>query len=288
MDDPSIYDLHEPQWCPGCGNFALLDAVKEALSELDIKPHELLVACGIGQAGKFGFSLKANLFAGLHGRMLPLAWGMKIANHKAPVLVVSGDGCFFAEGGNHFIHNLRRNLDVTMIASDNRVFGLTKGQASPTAEAVVTTKIQPEGGGAAALNPCALALVSGATFVARSFTGNREELIDLIKRAFRHRGAAFIDLLSPCVSFNQTNTFAWYRQHTAPLDANHETTDFDRALHLARCGDDQGRLVTGLLYQVAAPVFGEGRRVLQGEILARKMEARRPTEIKRFFPRFRG
>lgn len=279
----TIFDLHEPQWCPGCGNFSLLTALKQALVELGIKPHELIVAAGIGQASKIGFSLKANLFDGLHGRTLPLAMGIRLANHRAPLLAISGDGCFFAEGGNHFIHNLRRDLDVVIIAGNNRVFGLTKGQAAPTAEADFSSKLQPGGSGAEPLNPCALALVSGASFVARSFTGNQAELAGLIEAAFRHRGAAFIDVLSPCVSFNKINTFSWYKENTAPLPGDYVATDRDQALQRARRGDSQGRLLTGLFYQNANNVHADA----PSPTLVERSQQRRPADIEPLLAAFR-
>ena len=280
------YALHEPQWCPGCGNFDLLDCVKQALCELEIEPHQLMLAVGIGQASKLGFSLKANMFNGLHGRMLPLALGMKMANREAPVLVVSGDGCFYAEGGNHFIHNLRRNLDVTMLASDNRVYGLTKGQASPTSAADFTTKIHPEGVGAAPINPSALALVSGATFVARTFTGNKPEVVALIKAALRHRGAAFIDIMSPCVSFNKVNTFAWYKQRAKPLGPEHDPTDLAAALKWALLPNEE-IIPTGILYQVQRPVFGDHLAAMRGEPIAARTWSYNPERVRPLFAKFK-
>ncbi|MDP8225465.1 MAG: thiamine pyrophosphate-dependent enzyme [Candidatus Lernaella stagnicola] len=281
------YELHEPQWCPGCGNFDLLDCLKSALVDLGIEPRELMLATGIGQASKLGFSLKANMFDGLHGRMMPLALGMKMANHQAKVLVISGDGCFYSEGGNHFIHNIRRNLDVTMIASDNRVFGLTKGQASPTAAADYVTKIHNEGVGATELRPSALALVCGATFVAKTFTGYREQLVELLKAGIMHKGAALIDVMSPCVSFNKVNSFAWYKQHSGFIPEGHDAGDLDAALQLAMHGLPDGRIPTGLYYQVERPVFGANRKALQGEPIVTQTLTRKPERAAELFARFR-
>ena len=176
------YSYFKPEWCPGCGNFDILDCVKQALCELEIENHEMIVVAGIGQTSKLGFSVKTNMFDGLHGRSLPVALGVKMANHRARVLAISGDGDFYGEGGNHFIHALRRNLDVTILAGDNRVYGLTKGQASPTSTYDFKSKIHREGTGSQPIRPTMLALASGATFVAKGFSGEKEQLIGLIKQ----------------------------------------------------------------------------------------------------------
>jgi len=285
MNCAGDFALHEPQWCPGCGNFELLDALKQALCDEGLRPEELIVAAGIGQASKLGFSLKANLFNGIHGRMLPLALGMKMANHEARVLVVSGDGCFYAEGGNHFLHNLRRNLNVLILASDNRVYGLTKGQASPTAADGFTTKVHPEGTGARELNPTALALVAGATFVAKTFTGRRDELIELIRMGLGHRGTAFIDIMSPCPSFNKVNTFAWYKSRITPLPADHDPTDHAAALAMAM--DNQDKIATGLYYRVERPVFGDHLSALRAGPIAARTTAFTPERVRPLFARFK-
>jgi 2-oxoglutarate ferredoxin oxidoreductase subunit beta len=277
---------HDPQWCPGCGNFDLLEYVKQALCDLGLAPHQVILAVGIGQASKLGFSVKTNLFDGLHGRTLPLALGVALANHQAPLLAVSGDGCFYAEGGNHFIHALRRNLNVAILASDNRVYGLTKGQASPTSSYDFTSKAQPEGVGAQPLNPSLLALAAGATFVARTFTGNKAEVIGLIKEAMNHRGAALIDIMSPCVSFNKVNTFAWYKQRVKPIPGDHDPSDLHGALRLASNPTDEV-IFTGVYYQVSRPVFGSHLRALQGEPLAKRTLGYTPDRVTPLFARYR-
>ena len=250
-----------PQWCPGCGNFVTFDCLQTALCNLQIKARDYVIAAGIGQAAKLGFSLKCNLLAGLHGRALPLAMGLKMANHQLKVLAISGDGCFYAEGGNHLLHTARRNLDVTILASDNRVFGLTKGQASPTAAATFTTRVHPEGVGAQPLEPTLIALSAGATFVAKAFTGNPEELTAIMEKAIQHKGFALIDILAPCVSFNKVNTFAWFKKRARTIAAEHDQNNLAAAIELAQF-DPEVMIPTGIYYQDERPVYGSNKRAL--------------------------
>jgi 2-oxoglutarate/2-oxoacid ferredoxin oxidoreductase subunit beta len=286
MTNTSRFDLHKPQWCPGCGNFDLLECVKLALTELDLQPHNVMLSAGIGQASKLGFSLNTNMFNGLHGRSLPLALGMHMANHEAPILVIAGDGCLYAEGGNHFLHNLRRNLNVTILASDNRVYGLTKGQASPTASMDYVTKIHPDGVGNQPFLPSAVALVAGATFVAKAFTGKKEQIVDLLKRAIQHRGTSVLDIMSPCISFNKVNTFKWYKDNATDLPVGHDPGNIDTALSLAMHGHD-GKIPTGLYYQVDRPVFGDHRSAMSGEPIAKRTLSHRPEQVAELFEKYK-
>ena len=275
------FEGSEPQWCPGCGNFEILECTKQALCDLGMTARDFVMAMGIGQSSKLGFSLKCNMFYGLHGRALPVALGMKLASHETKVIAVAGDGCFYAEGGNHFIHNARRNLDVTVLAGDNRVYGLTKGQASPTSSADYVTKVHPEGVGSLPINPTLLALASGATFVARGFSGDRTELTGLIKKALNHKGFALIDILFPCISFNKVNTFAWFKQRVRPIGKKHDSTDFDAALKLATTKGDE--LLTGVFYQAARPVFGEHLSALKGDSIAKRTLDYSPERVRPLF-----
>ena len=274
------------QWCPGCGNFDTLECLKTALCNLQIEARDFVIAAGIGQAAKLGFSLRCNLLAGLHGRALPLALGLKMANHKLKVLAVSGDGCFYAEGGNHLLHNARRNLDITMLASDNRVFGLTKGQASPTAAADFITKIHPEGSGAQPLEPTLLALSAGATFVAKAFTGNPDELTAIIEAGINHQGFALIDILSPCVSFNKVNTFAWLKKRIEPIAESHDRNNRAAALQLAQFNPEE-KIPTGIYYQTEKPVYGAHKKALSGEPIAGRTQNYKPERVKPLFARYR-
>jgi 2-oxoglutarate ferredoxin oxidoreductase subunit beta len=249
-DYHSDYPNH---WCPGCGNFGILDAMKSALAALDLPPEKILIVSGIGQAAKTPHFLECNCFHSLHGRALPVATGAKIANHQMTVLVSTGDGDCYGEGGNHFMHAIRRNIDVTVLAHNNGVYGLTKGQASPTSMEGMQTKIQPGGVIAGAFNPLAVALSLGADFVARGFSGEGEQLSELIQAGIRHSGFALIDILQPCVSFNRLNTHKWYKDRIVPIEESHDETDLIAALQLALHAD--GRIPTGIYYCRETPTY---------------------------------
>ena len=252
----STNDYHSDypnQWCPGCGNFGILDAMKSALAALDLSPEKILIVSGIGQAAKTPHFLQCNCFHSLHGRALPIATGAKIANHHMTVIVSTGDGDCYGEGGNHFMHAIRRNIDVTVLAHNNRVYGLTKGQASPTSMEGMQTKIQPGGVIAGAFNPLAVALSLGAGFVARGFSGEGDQLSDLIQAGIRHGGFALIDILQPCVSFNRFNTHKWYKDRVAPIAETQDETDLIAALQLALGAED--RIPTGIYYRREAPSY---------------------------------
>ncbi len=206
------YENGETAWCPGCGNFQILKAVKQALVNLKLEPYQVVIVSGIGQAGKLPHYLKCNLFNGLHGRSLPVATGIKIANHKLTVLAVGGDGDGYGEGGNHLIHAIRRNINITYIVHNNQIYGLTKGQASPTSEMGLVTKTTPQGIILKPFNPMAMAISLGATFVARGYSAKIPHLTGLIEAGINHEGFALIDVLQPCVSFNRLNTYQWYNE----------------------------------------------------------------------------
>lgn len=227
------YGTYETAWCPGCGNFSILEAVKRGLVASELKPHQVLFVSGIGQAAKAPHYLNANVFNGLHGRALPVASGAKLANPGLKVIVESGDGCNYGEGGNHFLAAVRRNIDLTMIVHDNQVYGLTKGQASPTTQEGFVTKAQPEGVASAPFNPIAVAVAMQASFVARGFSGMIDHLAGLIQQALAHEGFALIDVLQPCVSFNKVNTFAWYKKRCYTLPEQHDPTDWQAAMEVA-------------------------------------------------------
>ncbi len=231
----SIEDFgkYETAWCPGCGNFALLEAVKKGLVIAGKAPSEVVFVSGIGQAAKAPHYLNANLFDGLHGRSLPVATGIKLANPALTVIVESGDGCSYGEGGNHFISAIRRNVDVTMIVHDNQVYGLTKGQASPTSSPELKTKAQPNGSWSEPFNPLVVAVAMRAGFVARGFTGYIDHLAELIAQGIAHRGFALIDVLQPCVSFNHINTFAWYKKRCYKIEDEYDPADWEGAMKRA-------------------------------------------------------
>ncbi|RLA88009.1 MAG: 2-oxoacid ferredoxin oxidoreductase, partial [Deltaproteobacteria bacterium] len=227
------YGKYETAWCPGCGNFSILDAVKRGLVGSELEPHQILFVSGIGQAAKAPHYLNTNVFNGLHGRALPVATGVKLANPDLQIIVESGDGCNYGEGGNHFLAAIRRNIDLTLIVHDNQIYGLTKGQASPTTMEGFVTKAQPEGVASAAFNPIAVAVAMQASFVARGFSGMIEHLAGLIEEAIAHEGFALIDVLQPCVSFNKVNTFAWYKKRCYTLPEEYDATDWQAAMGMA-------------------------------------------------------
>ncbi|MFH1138751.1 MAG: 2-oxoacid:ferredoxin oxidoreductase subunit beta [Pseudomonadota bacterium] len=241
------YGSFEPAWCPGCGNFMILEALKKALTAKDLAPSRVLFVSGIGQAAKTPHYLRGNVFNGLHGRALPAASGAKLANPNLTVIVESGDGCTYGEGGNHFLAALRRNINLTCLVHDNQVYGLTKGQASPTTEAGFVTKAQPFGVFNIPFNPVAAAVGMKAGFVARGFSGDVDHLAGLIMQGIDHRGFALIDILQPCVSFNKVNTFAWYKKRCQPLPAAYDPADWDTALKTAHQWGD--RIPVGVIFK---------------------------------------
>ena len=248
------FDSPDPAaWCPGCGNFGIQAALKTALARLGKKPQELLLVSGIGQAAKMPHYVKANFFNGLHGRALPAAAAAKIANRELTVVVTTGDGDCYGEGGNHFLHNIRRNVDMTVLVHDNQVYGLTKGQASPTTEQGVKTRIQPRGVILAPFPPLETALALGCGFVARGYAAEREHLAELILAGIAHKGFSLIDVFQPCVSFNKINTYDWYAGKVYKLGPEHDPADRAAALALAR---QRERLPIGVLYSRPGPDYG--------------------------------
>ena len=221
------YDLGKIDiaWCPGCGNFSILNCLKQVLVELNIQPQKLVIVSGIGQAAKIPQYLKTNYFNGLHGRSLPPATGIKASNPDLAVIAESGDGDMYGEGGNHFIHSIRRNPDITNIVHDNMVYGLTKGQASPTSEMGFRTPLQSNGVILEPFNPISVAISLDASFVARAFSGDIKETKEILKMAIKHEGYSLVDILQPCVSFNKINTFDWFKKNTYYLDKKHDPTN---------------------------------------------------------------
>ena len=261
------FETFETAWCPGCGNFNILDSLKNALTDLQLDPHDVLMVGGIGQAAKLPQYISANSFCGLHGRSVPPAAAAKIVNPRLTVIINSGDGDSYGEGGNHFIHNIRRNIDIAHFIHDNQVYGLTKGQASPTADPGSVTPVQVEGNLNIPFNPVLMAIAAGAGFVARSFSGKPDHLREMMKQAIRFKGYAMVDILQPCVSFNKINTFAWYNQRVYELDGGYDNTD--RAAAMIKSMEFGDRIPIGVLYQKEQPTFHEQHEVLRnGQILA--------------------
>jgi 2-oxoglutarate ferredoxin oxidoreductase subunit beta len=265
------YGDHETAWCPGCGNFSILEAVKQALVANQLKPHEVLFVSGIGQAAKAPHYINTNLFNGLHGRSLPVATGSKLANPELTVIVESGDGCNYGEGGNHLLAAIRRNIDITLLVHNNQVYGLTKGQASPTSPEGFVTKAQPQGVASAPINPVAVAVAMKVGFVARGFSGEVDHLSELIQQGIKHRGLALIDILQPCVSFNKVNTFAWYKKRCYTVSSTHDPTDWEAAIRVAYEWGD--KIPIGIIYRNDRPSFEEHFPVLnQGPLVSRDVD----------------
>jgi len=241
------FDLEgiEIHWCPGCGNYLELKIMKETLSELGIKPKNLVLISGIGQAGKFPHFMRSQSYNGLHGRYLSAALGVKAANPELTVIAVSGDGCTYSEGGNHFLHTIRYNPNIVNIVHNNQVYGLTKGQASPTSQLGFKTKVQTFGVINEPFNPVAVAISLHASFVARAFVGDLEKTKEILKKAIKHKGYALIDLLCPCVTFNRVNTFQWYKDNSYYLDKSHDSYDQMQAMKVAL---DTHKFALGIFY----------------------------------------
>jgi len=231
----------DPDWCPGCGDFGVLASLQKALVELEIQPHEVITISGIGCSSNLPGFIKTYGMHTLHGRALAVATGAKLANHDLHVVVTGGDGDGFGIGGNHFIHTMRRNVDLTYIAMDNQIYGLTTGQTSPTSRLGMKTKSMPFGNIEEPLNPMTLALAAGATFVARGFSGEPKHLIDLIKQAIQHKGFSFIDAFSPCVTYNHDNTYPWFKERVKKLEdeAGYDATDWHAAMKKALLWGDE-------------------------------------------------
>nr|WP_321514236.1 2-oxoacid:ferredoxin oxidoreductase subunit beta [uncultured Pseudodesulfovibrio sp.] len=246
------YGQFETTWCPGCGNFSILSSLKKALTDMDIAPHEVMISSGIGQAAKMPHYLNCHMFNGLHGRSLPVAQGMKMANPEMKVICVSGDGCTYGEGGNHFLAAIRRNLDITMLVHNNQIYGLTKGQASPTTGRGHVTKAQPKGAQSEGFNPVSTAVAMKASFVARAFSGEPDHLASMITQAVNHTGFSLVDILQPCVSFNKVNTFAWYKERTYFME-DHDATNWGAAME--KSDEFNERIPLGVLYRNDRPVF---------------------------------
>jgi 2-oxoglutarate ferredoxin oxidoreductase subunit beta len=220
-------------WCPGCGNFNILSSLEHALAELGIPPEKVVVVSGIGQAAKIPHYFRTHFFNGLHGRALPPATAIKAVNPGLTVIAASGDGDMYGEGGNHFIHTIRRNPNITNVVHNNMVYGLTKGQASPTSQLGFRTPVQVRGVILEPFNPISLAITMGAAFVARALAGDIEQTKDILKKAISHEGYALVDILQPCISFNKVNTFQWFKENTDYLEDSYDPEDREKALQMS-------------------------------------------------------
>ena len=251
---PQHYKTDEhPIWCPGCGDFGVLASLYQSLAKLQIPPKDLVVVAGIGCSGRTPGFVRSYGFHVVHGRVLPVALGVKLANPKLTVIGVGGDGDGFAIGGGHIPHAARRNMDIAYLVMDNATYGLTKGQYSPTAPKGFQAGSTPYGNIEKPLNPLAMLIAYGATFVARGYSGKPKELTDLINRAIEHKGFAFVDIISPCITFY--NTYKVIPPKLAEVPKEHDVTNRTKAFELAFLED---KVYLGVLYQVQEPTFEEG------------------------------
>jgi len=259
------YKGQTPAWCPGCGNFGILKTFKDAVVDLGIEPYQFVIVSGIGQASKLPHYLKCNTFNGLHGRTLPVATGIRLANHEMLVIAVAGDGDCYGEGGNHLLHAIRRNINVKLFVHDNQIYGLTKGQPSPTSSEGMITKNQPFGVFSEQLNPMALGVALDCSFVARGFAGDLGHLKELMKASILHKGLSLLDILQPCVTFNKINTFEWYKQRVYYIEPEYNPENRIEAFKKALEWGD--RIPLGIVYRNKRPTLEERIPIIKNKPL---------------------
>lgn len=274
----------DPDWCPGCGDFGVLASLKAALAELKIAPHNVVTISGIGCSSNLPGYVSTYGMHTLHGRALAVATGVQLANHNLHVIVTGGDGDGFGIGGNHFIHTMRRNVDLLYVAMDNQIYGLTTGQVSPTSRPGMKTKSTPFGNIEGPVNPISLALAAGATFVARGFSGEPRHLTELMKQGIMHRGFAFIDVFSPCVTYNHDNTYPWFKERVKKLeqDAAFNPADWNAAMQKALLWGDE--IPIGKFFQrTDLPALHQAEPVLRDESPLAHRDLGVPPELAREF-----
>lgn len=238
----------KPNWCPGCGDFSIQAAIQRAAANVGLEPESLAVISGIGCSGRISGYINAYGLHGIHGRALPIAQGVKLANRDLTVIASGGDGDGFAIGMGHTVHAIRRNINITYIVMDNQIYGLTKGQTSPRSGEGFKTKSTPEGAVETTLSPLEIAIASGATFVAQSFSSDIKQLTSLIEQGIQHEGFSLINVFSPCVTFNKVNTYDWFKEHIINLDTVPDYDPANRALAMGKLMET-GSMITGLIYQ---------------------------------------
>ena len=261
-----------PDWCAGCGDFGVLNAIQRAVAEMGFRPHDIMTVSGIGCSSNLPGYINTYGMHTLHGRSLAMATGVKMANHEMNVLVTGGDGDGYGIGGNHFTHTARRNTDLTYIVMNNQIYGLTTGQISPTSSIGMTTKSTPFGNVEQPVNPITSAIMNGATFVARAYSGDVRHLSDIIQQGIRHKGFSIIDVFSPCVTFNLTNTHDFFKDRIKKLeDDDHNTSDWKTACEKAMLFGDE--IYTGVFYEGDRPSLEDVEPILKdgGPLAYRKL-----------------
>ena len=269
-------------WCPGCGNFSILMTVKQALAELELPREEVVAVTGIGCHGKITDYIKVNGIHTIHGRVLPVATAIKIANDRLTVLGFAGDGDAFNIGIGHFPHAARRNVNMTYIIHDNLIYGLTTGQTSPTSKQGFVTKTSPRGEWSIAINPLTQALTSHVSFVSRTFAGEPQHMKEVLKNAIKHQGFALVDVLQPCVTFNRVNTYQFYKERIYKLEEEeHDVRDWSEAYKKAEEWGD--RIPIGIFYQEERPTYEKNFPALEkGPLVDQSLE----REMDKLFEEF--
>ncbi|MBK5259946.1 MAG: 2-oxoacid:ferredoxin oxidoreductase subunit beta [Thermoanaerobaculia bacterium] len=262
----------KPVWCPGCGDFGVLNSLYRAFADLELAPHETVVVSGIGCSSRLPGYVETYGFNSLHGRALPIATGVKLASPQLNVVAVGGDGDGLAIGGNHFLHSARRNVDIAYIMMDNEIYGLTKGQAAPTTPLGDKTKSTAYGNPEAGVDPCSLAISFGATWVARGFSGDVKGTTELMKKAIQHRGFAFLNIISPCVTWRGDDQHKEIRAKAKALPPEHDSGNREAALRFC---NEEGVVSTGVLYAVEHPTLvGEMQHIRE------KAQAKYPSSTR--------
>ena len=276
----------DPDWCPGCGDFGVLRAVELAASKLAIQPKDLLLVSGIGCSSNLPGFIHAYGVHSLHGRAVAVATGAKLANHELNVVITGGDGDGYGIGLGHFVHAMRRNLDLTYIVMDNQIYGLTTGQASPTSEKGVKTKSTPRGNAEMPLNPLALAIVSGATYVARGYSGENKHLADLIAGGIAHRGFSLIDVFSPCVTYNKINTYPFFKKRVYKLEDDEGYNPADSKAALDRSFEWGDKIPIGVVYKDLQPTYEDSEPALKNGPLAKQNMKLSQETFKKLYDEF--
>ncbi len=263
----------DPDWCPGCGDFSVLSGLQKVCAELGLQPHEIVTVSGIGCSSNFPGYFNAYGMHTLHGRALAVSTGVKMANHELTVIATGGDGDGYGIGGNHFVHTARRNVDITYLVMNNQIYGLTTGQVSPSSSIGMKTKSTPYGNVEMPVNPITSAIMNGASFVARGYSGDAKHLQELMKKAIQHKGFSLIDIFSPCVTFNHDNTYAFFRPRVKKLeDEGHDPSDWKAACEKGLIWGDE--IYIGLFLEVDRPSLDQLEPVLDtGEPIAHRAPA---------------
>ena len=275
----------DPDWCPGCGDFSVLASLQKVCAELGLQPHEIVTISGIGCSSNFPGFFNAYGMHTLHGRALAVGTGVKMANHKLTVIATGGDGDGYGIGGNHFVHTARRNVDITYLVMNNQIYGLTTGQVSPSSGIGMKTKSTPFGNVEMPVNPITSAIMNGATFVARGFSGDAKHLQELMKKAIQHKGFSLVDIFSPCVTFNHDNTYDFFRPRVRKLeDEGHDPSDWKAACEKGLLWGDE--IYIGLFLKVERPTLDQLEPVLDsGEPIAHREPALTKEQAQRILKR---